>query len=926
MNPTMNPPRRRPTPLALLLLLALAVTSGRAMVGAASSDVPPPQAATAAAHANPVLPVLLGVVVMLAGAKLGGWAAERLRQPAVLGELLAGVAFGSLALAGWHGLDFLATDPGLRVLAELGVILLLFEVGLESDLGEMRAVGASSLLVACLGVVAPFLLGWGASAWLLPDEPPLVHVFIGATLCATSVGITARVLADLGALASREAKIVLGAAVVDDVLGLVLLAVVTGSIEAANEGVALDPLRILVIVAKALAFLVGALALGGPVSRRLLRLAARLEQRGVLLVASVVFCLLLAWLASAFGLAPIVGAFAAGLILDEVHYHDARQRVERRLEDLLRPVAALLVPLFFVRMGAEVDLRAFARPDVLVLAALLTVAAVLGKMACALGVREPGVDRLSVAIGMLPRGEVGLIFAGVGAQLTVGGRRVIDPGVFSAVIVMVLATTVLAPPLLAWALARANVTRTALVVVGALTLALPLAAARAPALATDPERAYATIAKLAAAESAVRERAAEAILRSGDKSLVAPLVDQLFFVPSRQRAEILRVLAGLTGERRERYLDWVDYVGEHPEQAPPRGYLGFKGRTFARIDPQYGELLRDGVATRIRAEEIVSGGVPFDGIPALEQPLHLFAEVARLADDELVFAAEVGGEARAWPLAVLSWHEMLDDRLGGEPVTLSYCTLCRSAVLFRGRLPDGRETTFGTSGLLYRSNKLMFDRATRTLWSNLTGEPVLGPLAAAAQPLDALPLVLERWGAWRAEHPRTTVMVGDPAVARRHGFVYRPGAADARRFGVEFPVPGEDARLAAKEEVWGVRFGGAVKAYAVPALLAAGVVEDTVGAEPIVIVADAASGAIRAYRRGAHRFRAGGARELLDETGARFRVEEDALRAVAAPGGGAAAHELTRIPGWPSYWFAWQSFYPGSALWTGTAGAGHPTP
>src|SRR5262249_54232598 len=161
-----------------------------------------------------------------------------------------------------------------------------------------------------------------------------------------------------------------------------------------------------------------------------------------------------------------------------------------------------------------------------------------------------------------------------------------------------------------------------------------------------------------------------------------------------------------------------------------------------------------------------------------EQPAHVGADAARLADDELVFAAVVAGEARAWPLAVLAWHEMANDRLGGEPVTLSYCTLCRSAVLYRGRLPSGEATTFGTSGLLSRSNKLMFARATHTLWSNFTGEPALGPLAAAGAPLEALPLALERWGAWRKLHPETTVMAADPALARRYGYDYRPGAAD----------------------------------------------------------------------------------------------------------------------------------------------------
>jgi Kef-type K+ transport system membrane component KefB len=409
---------------------------------------------TAGGHANPVAPVLLGLVVILVAAKLGGRAAERLHQPAVLGELLAGVLLGNVALLGWGGLEFLGSDPGIRILAELGVILLLFEVGLESDVAEMKAVGWSSLLVAVLGVVAPMLLGWGVSAWMLPDEPTLLHVFIGATLCATSVGITARVLADLGKLQQRESKVILGAAVIDDVLGLVVLAVVAGSIQAANRGDELDALGVGWVILKAAAFLFAALAVGGPVSRRLLRLAARLQVRGMLLVASLGFCFLLAWLANAIELATIVGAFAAGLILDEVHFHQGRERQERPLEDLLQPIATVLVPIFFVRMGAEVDLASFGRVEVLGLAAVLTVAAVLGKLACAAGVVERGLDRLSVAVGMIPRGEVGLIFAAVGAQLMLGDRRVVSPGVFSALVVMVIVTTLVTPPVLAVTLRR----------------------------------------------------------------------------------------------------------------------------------------------------------------------------------------------------------------------------------------------------------------------------------------------------------------------------------------------------------------------------------------------------------------------------------------------------------------------------------------
>jgi Kef-type K+ transport system membrane component KefB len=401
-----------------------------------------------------VAPVLAGLLVMLAGAKLGGWAAERMHQPAVLGELVVGVLFGNLALVGLGGLEFLGTNMGIHILAELGVIILLFEVGLESDIGEMKAVGWSSLVVACLGVIAPFALGWGLSAWMLPEEPTLTHVFIGATLCATSVGITARVLTDLGKLQTREAKIILGAAVIDDVLGLVILAVVTGSIQAANAGTTLDAGAVAWIIAKAVLFLFGALALGGWLSPRLLRLAARLEVKGMLLVASLGFCFLLSWLANLIDLATIVGAFAAGLILDEVHFHDAHEKVEHPLEDLLRPIATVLVPIFFVRMGVEVDLAAFASVEVLGFAALLTVAAFAGKMLCAAGVMERGLDRLSVAVGMIPRGEVGLIFAGIGAQMMLGGHRVVNPAVFSAVVIMVILTTLMTPPLLKATLAR----------------------------------------------------------------------------------------------------------------------------------------------------------------------------------------------------------------------------------------------------------------------------------------------------------------------------------------------------------------------------------------------------------------------------------------------------------------------------------------
>jgi Kef-type K+ transport system membrane component KefB len=404
-------------------------------------------------HADAVAPVILALAVILACAKLGGDLATRVGQPAVLGELVAGVVLGNLHLLGVPWFQGLASNATVDVLAQLGVLILLFQVGLESTVREMLKVGLPSLLVAILGVVTPFALGWGVAMLLLPDHSAYAHAFVGATLTATSVGITARVLSDLGKSKTREARVILGAAVVDDVLGLVILAIVGGAIQAADRGEAIAIGAILAVVLKALVFLGGALALGTTLSPRLFHLTSRLRGRGVLLTTALVFCFVLSYLAAAIGLAPIVGAYAAGLILEDLHWRDFAARGEHSLEELIQPVATLLVPVFFVLMGMRVELATFANVEVLGLAALLTLAAVIGKQACSLGAYG-GLDRLSVGIGMIPRGEVGLIFAGIGLTLTVGGERIIDEAVFSAVVIMVIVTTMITPPALKWSLAR----------------------------------------------------------------------------------------------------------------------------------------------------------------------------------------------------------------------------------------------------------------------------------------------------------------------------------------------------------------------------------------------------------------------------------------------------------------------------------------
>ena len=405
-------------------------------------------------HADPVAFVALALAIILASAKLAGDLAERVGQPAVLGELLAGIVLGNLHLAGVSWMEPIKADATIDVLARLGVILLLFEVGLESTVRDMLRVGPRSLVVAVLGVAAPWALGYGVGAIMLPQHSIYVHVFLGAVLTATSVGITARVLRDLGQVQSPEARIILGAAVIDDVLGLVILAMVASIIAAADAGTALSVGALGSVLAKAVAFLFGALWLGLLLSPRIFRATARLRGQGVLLATALVFCFFMAWLASVIGLAPIVGAYAAGLILEQVHYRDFTDKGEHELEHLIRPIASFLVPVFFVLIGMRVDLSALARGEVLGLAALLSLAAILGKQVCGLGGLGAPLDRLSIGIGMIPRGEVGLIFANIGLSLSIRGEPVIDRAIYSAVVIMVMLTTLVTPPLLQWSLAR----------------------------------------------------------------------------------------------------------------------------------------------------------------------------------------------------------------------------------------------------------------------------------------------------------------------------------------------------------------------------------------------------------------------------------------------------------------------------------------
>lgn len=385
--------------------------------------------------------LFLVLAAMLVAAKLMGELAERFGQPSVLGELIAGVLLGGSVLG-------IVPSEGqgaeiIHILAELGVLLLLFEIGLETDLREMFRVGTASLSVAAVGVALPFLFGFAYWAYAPHAESggttdlTMAAIFVGATLTATSVGITARVLSDLGQMHTEEAKIIIGAAVIDDILGLVILTVVSGM----AAGTTVTALGISRVLGVAVGFLVFAVLVGRFVAPRLFDLVVRMRVRYVLLVSAFAFALALSASAALIGSALIIGAFAAGLILSGTNQFDT-------IEHEIRPVASIFTPIFFVSVGASVNLTLLdptreGAAGVLGIAAALTALAIVGKMAAGWAAPWAKSRRIVVGVGMVPRGEVGLIFAEIGRR-----TGILNEAVFSAVLLMVMATTFVAPPAL----------------------------------------------------------------------------------------------------------------------------------------------------------------------------------------------------------------------------------------------------------------------------------------------------------------------------------------------------------------------------------------------------------------------------------------------------------------------------------------------
>jgi Kef-type K+ transport system membrane component KefB len=388
---------------------------------------------------HPVAALLLVVAAILITAKLFGEVAERLGVPAVLGELIAGLILGP----GLLGVIPASGEPGAEVvsfLAELGVILLLFEVGLETDLKQMFQVGGSASAVAVVGVTVPFVLGY--LFWLYAPhaastsnaDQHSIAILVGAVLTATSVGITARVLSDLGSLQTIEARIILGAAVIDDVLGLVIL----GAVSRLNGDGSVSTLGLVRLLAQGVGFLVLAVILGGMIVPRLFSLIDRLKVRGAVVTLAIALTFALAAAAELAGSALIIGAFAAGLVMrnsDQLH----------TVVNEGRPVAGLLAPIFFVTVGAGANIRLLdprvpGAVPILSLAVALTVIAVAGKVVAGWAAPWQPFRRLAVGVGMVPRGEVGLIFADMGRR-----TGLLDAASFSAILIVVMATTFIAP-------------------------------------------------------------------------------------------------------------------------------------------------------------------------------------------------------------------------------------------------------------------------------------------------------------------------------------------------------------------------------------------------------------------------------------------------------------------------------------------------
>ncbi len=399
-----------------------------------------------------------------------------------------------------------------------------------------------------------------------------------------------------------------------------------------------------------------------------------------------------------------------------------------------------------------------------------------------------------------------------------------------------------------------------------------------------------------------RQIALKALTERGQVDVVPALIQALRFVPAHN--DINQALIKLVGHQHgPSWHDWMLWLEAHPEIKPFAGFDHFKAEVMAIIDENFRLFLHPGIKHHIRLEEIVWGGVKKDGIPSLDYPKLLPTEKADyLENDELVFGVSLNGDARAYPLRIMDWHEMFNDVIGGVPVALAYCTLCASGILFETQLPSrAKPFVFGSSGFLYRSNKLMYDRQTHSLWNQFTGRPVVGPLVGSKIQLNVRPVTITSWAKWRQRHPHSTVLSLDTGFNRD----YTPGRAYGTYFDgpdLMFPALTADSRLSPKDYVFALRNNTVQKSWPLTLFKGGAVINDRVGEMGIVLIGNAKTRTVRAYRAGGKWFKVGPTIEqVIDEAGTLWNVGEDALL-------GPADQHLERLPGHVAYWFAWQGF------------------
>jgi hypothetical protein len=475
--------------------------------------------------------------------------------------------------------------------------------------------------------------------------------------------------------------------------------------------------------------------------------------------------------------------------------------------------------------------------------------------------------------------------------------------------------------------AEVAVTHTSPEAIGSKSVAAPI----------DDEEAAELLSALSDGSTKDAQAAIDRIMEVGDERFVAVLIEllraeQVRIVDNLSVDDYVSALEGLTGQPFDiLWIAWVEWYAAG-DLIPPPGFASWKGQMLAKIDPRFADFLQDDHHTRISVEEIQWGGVTVDGLPPLDNPAMIPAgQAGYLNPEDAVFGVVVNNDARAYPLRIMDWHEMANDNIGGVPMSLAYCTLCGAAIAYDTR-PEitgysGPEPfTFSTSGLLFRSNKLMYDRQTNTLWNQLTGEPVIGELAGEEIRLGLLPVVLTSWEQWLKQHPDSQVL----DIHTGFGLDYSPGVAYGSYFNsaeTVYPVGQRSNQLGSKEQIYALRVNEVPKAYALNSLIAEEVVNDTLGETTLVLISSgrqvnvagttllgedviySAGAEVRAYERGQQTFSPGPEEDLvLDSSGQEWQVTEGALI-------GPDDQRLPRLNGHLSYWFGWYAFFPNTLVY-----------